>query len=384
MRGPKLSDERGIALAVAVLALVVIGALVAGTFFAGRLEQRGGQNTVYSAQAFQAAEAGASYTIENWEATTFGAGNVGVEVPVGTVSLGGIASFTATSTKLNDALYLIRSRGQAVTPGGTILAQRLVGQLVRTKSPEIEIEAAVTAVGGVRVGGNALVDGNDNVPGFPANWGGVCPAPGDAMAGIRTDGNIQTNGTPTILGDPPLQPNDTEVVDSIFTRPFDELAALRDIQILVDNPNATAPATVPLTGRCDRANTLNWGEPWYPAVPLSAAVCQNYFPIIYREGNLKLQGGRGQGILLVRGDLELAGGVEFFGIVLVDGRLRTSGNGNKINGAVMARNVDLDENFLGGTPTVNYSACAIDRALNSNAIVIPLAERGWAQLHESN
>jgi len=384
MRGPKLSDERGIALAVAVMALVVIGALVAGTFFAGRLEQRGGQNTVYSAQAFQAAEAGTSYTIETWEATTYGSGNVGQEIPVGTVSLGGTTTFIATATKLNDAVYLIRSTGQTATPGGTILARRLVGQLVRTKSPDIEIEAAVTAVGGVRVGGNALVDGNDNVPAGPANWAAVCPAPGDPLAGIRTDGNIQTNGSPTILGNPPMQPNDTDVVDSIFTRPFDELAAIRDIQIMVENPTATGPATTGLPLRCDRTNTLNWGEPWYPAVPLTATVCQNHFPIILREGNLKLQGGRGQGILLVRGDLELAGGVEFFGIVLVDGRLRTSGNGNKINGAVMARNVDLDENFLGGTPTVNYSACAIARALNSNASVVPLAERGWAQLHQSN
>ena len=381
MRGPKLSDERGIALAVAVMALVVIGALVAGTFFAGRLEQRGGENTVYSSQAFQAAEAGTSYTIETWEATTYGAGAVGVAQPAATVALGGSVAFTTTATKLNDAVYLIRSEGRRTTPAGTILSRRLVGQLVRTKSPDIEIEAAVTAVGGVRVGGNALVNGNDNIPAAPANWGGVCPAPGESMAGIRTDGNIQTNGSPTIIGDPPLQPNDTEVVDSIFTRPFDELAAIRDIQILVENPAATAPSTIGAPARCNRANTLNWGEPWYPALPAAASVCQEYFPIILREGNLKLQGGRGQGILLVRGDLELAGGVEFFGIVLVDGRLRTSGNGNKINGAVMARNVDLDENFLGGTPTVNYSACAINRALNSNASVVPLAERGWAQLH---
>ena len=45
MRARRLSDERGIALAVAVFALVVIGALVAGTFYAGRLEQQTGRNT---------------------------------------------------------------------------------------------------------------------------------------------------------------------------------------------------------------------------------------------------------------------------------------------------------------------------------------------------
>jgi hypothetical protein len=55
MRARQISDERGIALAVAIFALVVIGALVAGTFFVGRLEQQTGQNTFYVAQAAGAA-----------------------------------------------------------------------------------------------------------------------------------------------------------------------------------------------------------------------------------------------------------------------------------------------------------------------------------------
>ena len=58
MRVRRLSDERGIALAVAVFALVVIGALVAGTYYAGRIEQQTGRNTMYAAQAAEAAEAG--------------------------------------------------------------------------------------------------------------------------------------------------------------------------------------------------------------------------------------------------------------------------------------------------------------------------------------
>jgi Tfp pilus assembly protein PilX len=53
-----VSDERGIALAVAIFALVIIGALVAGTFYAARLEQLTGRNTFTAAQAAEAAEAG--------------------------------------------------------------------------------------------------------------------------------------------------------------------------------------------------------------------------------------------------------------------------------------------------------------------------------------
>jgi hypothetical protein len=381
MRGPKLSDERGIALAVAIFALVIIGALVGGIFFAGKLEQRGGLNSAFSAQAFEAAEAGLQRTILNWDSSVEGAGAVLQVVSLGTTAVPGApASYSATVTKLNGSVYLLRSEGQRLGPGG-VLASRLVGTLVRSHATDLDIQAAVTGRGVISVGGNATVDGFDNVPDGVSDWSAVCPAAGDALAGIRTDQTVDENGGPVIEGEPRLQENDAAVTDSIFTTPFDELVPMADLTIGVVNPVATVPATTGVPLRCDRTNSLNWGEPWYPAVPATADVCQDYFPIIYRPGNLRLQGGRGQGILLVDGDLELAGGVEFFGIVLVNGRLRTTGNGNKINGAVMARNVDLDDNFIGGTPVVNYSSCAIARALAASARVVPLNSRAWAQLY---
>jgi hypothetical protein len=70
-RRPLATDERGIALAMAVFALVVIGALVAGTFFAGRLEQRTGLNSMFAEQSFELAEAGATEVLANWAPATF-------------------------------------------------------------------------------------------------------------------------------------------------------------------------------------------------------------------------------------------------------------------------------------------------------------------------
>ncbi len=63
MQASRVSNERGMALAVAIFALVVIGALVAGTFFAGRVEQQSGQNTFYASQASEAAEAAMAQTL---------------------------------------------------------------------------------------------------------------------------------------------------------------------------------------------------------------------------------------------------------------------------------------------------------------------------------
>ena len=76
------------------------------------------------------------------------------------------------------------------------------------------------------------------------------------------------------------------------------------------------------------------------------SLCQSYFPIIYRNGNLKVQDGRGQGVLLVEGDLEVRGNFEFTGLVIVRGELSTNGTGNKITGGVLAKNADLGDSRL--------------------------------------
>src|SRR5216117_399173 len=60
-------NERGMALALAIVALVVTGALIAGAFFAGTQEQRVGENSRRSYQSFGIAEAGANEVIRTWD-----------------------------------------------------------------------------------------------------------------------------------------------------------------------------------------------------------------------------------------------------------------------------------------------------------------------------
>ena len=148
---------------------------------------------------------------------------------------------------------------------------------------------------------------------------------------------------------------------------FDELKKLATLIVSSDNPAATGPAytdTVP--ARCNAAVETNWGEPTVATDP-----CFNYFPIIYHYGNLKLQGGRGQGILLVEGDLTATGGMVFYGPVFVTGTLSTTGNsgqGAKFFGGVIAGNVALDDlTKLAGGALVSYSSCAVKRALAGSA-----------------
>ena len=63
-------NERGMALAIAIFALVIVGALVAGAMFAGTQEQRIGETTRRLEQSFGVSELGIYNVVNNWNPTT--------------------------------------------------------------------------------------------------------------------------------------------------------------------------------------------------------------------------------------------------------------------------------------------------------------------------
>jgi hypothetical protein len=129
-------------------------------------------------------------------------------------------------------------------------------------------------------------------------------------------------------------------------------------------------------GSCNTQDPSNWGDPRDPQ-----GTCGGYFPAVWSESDLVLDGIRGQGVLMVNGDLTLAGGVEFQGPVLVKGTLKTTGVGGRITGAVIARAISLGRAAVLGAPVVRYSRCAVSRALTQSAVLVPLSERGWAEFY---
>ncbi|UCD24799.1 MAG: hypothetical protein JSW51_02450, partial [Gemmatimonadota bacterium] len=94
-----------------------------------------------------------------------------------------------------------------------------------------------------------------------------------------------------------------------------------------------------------------------------------------------INGNYGQGILLVEGDLSVQGQFKFFGIVIVRQALKTTGTGGHFNGAVLAANVDLDQNTVLGDALVQYSKCATQRVLSSASPGALLRSRAWFQAY---
>src|SRR5207247_6598428 len=197
-RGMKriLQNERGMALAVATFALVGVGALVAGAFFAGTQEQRVGENQRRVQTSFGAAEAGVQERVISWKPDSMNKRNVYPQdsVPIYSVSAqgstpGGTGRYFGYSYKLGNNIFLIdvtgRDRASANGPlaGGAGARQR-IGMITRLAPVDFGIHASLTTQGGVSLSGNADVNGYDQVP---TGWVN-CDPTGDPQAGIREQG----------------------------------------------------------------------------------------------------------------------------------------------------------------------------------------------------
>jgi len=336
--------SRGIALPLAVFALVVVGALVAGAFFVARQEQGLGRNSVKLQQAFAAAEAGAQRTVADWNTDLFNVLVAGETASIGG-SLGAAGWYRGTVRRLNAQLFLVRAEGFS----GDSTARQHVGLLVRLRPLEISLPAALAIQSPTWAGGPSRVDGTDTPP---PGWD--CDPLGPSVPGVLAG-----------------------AADSLLTTfgdvSFDGLAALAT-KTLAGGRLLVEPALMGAT--CDRAESGNWGSPLDPAGP-----CGGYFPLIWSEGPLTLTGGTGQGVLVVNGDLEVGGGFQFAGPVIVRGILRISGAGGQFWGGVVAANADLDPNAVLGNAVISYSRCALSRALTAGAAGALLRERSWVNLY---
>jgi hypothetical protein len=126
-----MKDQRGMALALALFALVIVGALVAATFFVGRLEQQSGQNTLFAFQAAEAAEAAVSDAIASLTEPALQAVPLGSTLALPDIALGDRAIGRRVIIRLTGSLFLIRATGRRLDAAGSELAVRVLGSLVK-------------------------------------------------------------------------------------------------------------------------------------------------------------------------------------------------------------------------------------------------------------
>ena len=330
----------GFAVATALFTLVVIGALAIGTLYAATHELRGGTDAIHQARAVMAAELGIEQTLAAWSREWNGALGRGYGRSWTSSTAEG-AQLTIGLTRLTDDLFLITSEARAGP------ARRRVARVVRLDVDDPVLQAALLATAVIDSTPSPGVDGSDHPP---AQWD--CPAPGPPLPAIVV----------------------ADTTSALRLGQFDwlTLVGLAHSRVTV---RVTGAAPRVSDEECDTAAPENWGEPnrWM------GGPCTGYYPVIHAPSDLVMDGGRGQGVLVVEGNLTIQGGAEFTGVVLVRGAVLDGPGGGRVTGALSMAGQGATPPSLGGT-LIGFSRCAARKALLGIAMPKAVIERSWSEL----
>jgi len=375
------NQRRGIALITALFGVVVLAVMMSGMYFTSNQEYRGTRNALVEQRAFAVTEFGLNSEISNWDRARNQLINFGIgAIDSNQVYVAAGDTAWVKVTRLTDNTFWVVSDGRANMGVASLESRRQTSAFVRVAYPTINPKGAITAAGNVTLQGSSLVDGDDM---NPLGWTN-CAAPGATVPGVTVPPGKTVNAGPQNIQSTPAVSYDSAAADSnTYVRYGSEswltLTANADIKLPAGNYNADLFPTGTAT-TCDKSLSNNWGEPHRPGTVIG---CYAYFPIIYVDGDLHLNGdGRGQGILLVNGDLEINGLFEFYGIVIVRDDIMKSNGTASITGAVFAANLTLADplSWMTGNQDVLYSKCAVESALAGSAILVRVTQRHWAQI----
>lgn len=366
----------GAALLVVLGALALLGAAAAAGLGAVLHAQRAGRRASATAAAFAAAEGARASAMAEWHARVPGdlAVAAGVEWDAGSWN-GATTSVAVTRI----APLVLRVEGRAVAPGpaGERPARRATAALWVVEPASLTVAAALTAGTSITAGPAAAsdlrLDGRDTLV---ADWGCV-PADSASVPALATDLPV-TLPAASLVGGAAVDAGAPLAARYVLSWPPPD--TLRWVRPLVFAGDLTAPPAAPrLDGgggcRTGTAEPTNWGDPDRPSA------CAGWLPLVHVRGDLDGPVGRGQGVLVVDGDLTLRGGFDYRGVIVVGGVLRAGGAGNRVIGAILARG---DGAGGGGSHeldalAVRYSSCVVRSALAAAGVLRPAPTRGWTE-----
>ena len=365
----------GVALVMAVVAMAVLGALVAGVFFAALREQRDGRDSVHRVQSLAVAEYGLATALssDSWRPSWNLTERRGLLHTFAYNPDPG-ASDTVQLWKLERNGFLLVSSSVA----GPVVsrATRRVALLVTLRIPRLAARSAVVAMDAAAVGDSSLVSGIDTVP--PA-W--ICPAadeerPAILVAEASRVGDATCTIAGCLIGAPPIGIDSAASGADMYERfgAVDRDAIAAAAVQLADNAFFSSPAPVlDGAGECDVARSNNLGDPL--RLLGAGSPCADHFPVLHAPGNMRIDGGAAQGVLLVDGNLTLAGGARFSGVVAVSGVLEITER-SELHGAALASRV-----IVHGGSRARYSSCAIERALRAAAVPVVPEGLAWSEMY---
>ena len=361
------------ALVMAIMAIMVVGALVIGVGTTVVLEHRQAQNTPKVGQAFSVSELGLNDAIADWSAAAADTLAVNQRAPFSGAAPSGAGSYTGWILRLSPDLYMIEVTGTSARYG----ARQRLGAFVKT-SPIISVYAAARGGGG---GGQGVIKNASTISGrdmVPAGWGAACPGTLEDIPGAewQNDEAVVVEPGGTLDGAPPLVEDPSITNENVFEfMGFDYADLVGMATITVPQQDVAAGQIGPRLsgGGCDETNWRNWGAPKDPSSP-----CFTYFPVIHRPGALVIKPGTGggQGVLLVDGELTIEADFHFYGVILAKEEIQLKGSAQIFGAVIVGGQLQSEPGNV-----IQYSGCVVSRAqeaLPNRAT--QLRSRAWFQL----
>jgi len=307
-----------------------------------RVENLASSNTAsFSDELNSAARKGANGALDGYSATTD-------DVPLATGTLNNVTyNAYLSNDSVDGTTNTTDSNGRVMITSvatGPNNAKAQV-QIVVTLQPPPSSPATIYTKGDVTGNGSSLtVSGND-----------ACGA-GTALAPIYTKDPATTslNGSPTLTGSPSTPQHGTLDID--IPGYIDALKAGATTTLTADQNGATYGSAT------SYQTVYSWPDD----------------PAHLNNQGLKLQNVTGYGILLVKGDLELGGGFQWNGVIIVTGSVTLNGGGGSpinISGQIFSGTSTLTDVTVNGSNTIGYDSCKVKKAMAGS----PLKVVNWKQ-----
>ncbi len=372
MRTRLVRKRRGTALIIVMIAVVVIAVLSTGAFMTALQEFKSSRGVLVEQRALAVAEFGANAQFDAWTPAKS-------QMAVGAVDSSYVMAVANGDTarvgimRLNATTFSLVSVGRASAGNGALESQRAVSQLIRLNSAAITPGAAIMSMGNITVKGSIDITGKNTQPPGWTDCAGYSTRDTFAIAynPLKT-ATVQKPATQAVGGTyKDASAGDPNTFLVFGTETFASLAAKANVITTGGSPSPTGSITT-----CTPSSS-NWGEPNRGIGSVEG--CKDYFPIIYSNGDLSLNGGRGQGILLVNGSFRTNGNFKFVGLIVVMDDFRPNGTAD-IFGSVMIRNSMTDNSLGNGNALIAFSHCAVGKSLAALSRPARTRARGWAQM----
>jgi len=231
--------------------------------------------------------------------------------------------------------------GLARSPSGVVARSRRLGWSLDPAARVMALSAAVTVGMGAPVGVDGSVDAADPAEVIPPMTASDCE-PWSATLVQR------------FLAEPlsAVEVSADSAAPGLGLIDFASLLSAAPVSLR----GSGTPAPEEATGVCLEGDPWMWGDPDRPWRP-----CGGYMLFGAADGDVTMDGGAGQGILVVDGDLTLDSGARFYGMVVTTGLLRLAA-ASRLEGMVLA----AGGLSVGSGSTVRASACWAARVLDAH------------------